>query len=514
MDRRLDIIGVVVLGGIAVGTILGLVSHNPRLFLLEGSVPSLVFALACLVSLRASKPLIYRFAVEILGPDTPKGRDVTDAWQYPGFRRAFQVITVAWGVGYLVEVGGTGRDHRDDLHRDRPAQLQAAAVRVRATLSAWTFGYGEHEKRKAERLAATAPASETEEVSSAPLYTRPVRRTLIVTNDFPPRQGGIQSFVHALATRLPAGTVTVYAPAWAGAAEFDAEQPFPVVRHPTSLMLPVPAVWRRAAAIAREYGCDTALFGAAAPLGLITPALRQAGVTKVVACTHGHEAGWAALPGARALLRRIGDEVDVLTYLGEYFRVRLSRALSPEAAKRMVRLSPGVDMTTFRPGAGGAAVRDRLGLAGRPVVICVSRMVPRKGQDTLILAWPQVLTEVSDAVLLLVGDGPYAPDLRRLARQVGVSDSVLFTGPVRWPELPSYYDAADVFAMPCRTRRAGLDVEGLGIVYLEASATGLPVIGGDSGGAPDAILDGESGYVVQRRPGRGRAHHRVAAGSR
>jgi len=328
-----------------------------------------------------------------------------------------------------------------------------------------------------------------------------VRRTLIVTNDFPPRQGGIQSFVHAVATRLPAGTVTVYAPAWEGAAQFDAEQPFPVVRHPTSLMLPVPAVWRRAAAIACEHGCDTALFGAAAPLGLITPALRRAGVTKVVAITHGHEAGWAALPGARAMLRRIGDEVDVVTYLGEYFRVRLARALSPEAAERMVRLASGVDMATFRPGAGGAAVRERLGLAGRPVVICVSRMVPRKGQDTLIRAWPQVLTQVSDAVLLLVGDGPYAPRLRRLAQQLGVSDSVVFTGPVPWPELPAYYDAADVFAMPCRTRRAGLDVEGLGIVYLEASATGLPVIGGDSGGAPDAILDGESGYVVHDGPG-------------
>jgi phosphatidylinositol alpha-1,6-mannosyltransferase len=122
-------------------------------------------------------------------------------------------------------------------------------------------------------------------------------------------------------------------------------------------------------------------------------------------------------------------------------------------------------------------------------------MVPRKGQDTLISAWPQVKAQVSDAVLLLVGDGPYAPKLRRLAESRGASD-VIFTGPVPWPELPSYYDAADVFAMPCRTRRAGLDVEGLGIVYLEASATGLPVIGGDSGGAPDAILEGESGYVA------------------
>jgi phosphatidyl-myo-inositol dimannoside synthase len=491
VDGRLDIIGVVVLGGIAVGTVLGLVSHNARLFLLEGSVPSLVFSLACLASLKARKPLIYRFAVEILGPDTPKGRDVTGAWKYRGFRRAFQVITVAWGVGYLVE----------DAIRVTIIETMSTGIALLCSkllpyvfalaLSAWTFGYGEHEKRKAERAAAAA----------APASERAVRRTLIVTNDFPPRQGGIQSFVHSVAMRLPAGTVTVYAPAWKGAAEFDAEQPFPVIRHPTSLMLPVPAVWRRTAAIAREHGCDTALFGAAAPLGLITPALRRAGVTKVVALTHGHEAGWAALPGARTLLRRIGDEVDVLTYLGEYFRVRLARALSPEAAKRMARLASGVDMTTFRPGAGGAAVRDRLGLAGRPVVICVSRLVPRKGQDTLIRAWPQVLAEVSEAVLLLVGDGPYASRLRRLARQLRVSDSVLFTGPVPWPELPGYYDAADVFAMPCRTRRAGLDVEGLGIVYLEASATGLPVIGGDSGGAPDAILDGETGYVVHDAQG-------------
>jgi phosphatidylinositol alpha-1,6-mannosyltransferase len=323
-----------------------------------------------------------------------------------------------------------------------------------------------------------------------------VHRTLIVTNDFPPRRGGIQSFVHALATRLPPGMVTVYAPAWNGAAEFDAQQPFPVIRHPGSLMLPVPSVSRRAVAIAREHGCDAVLFGAAAPLGLITPALRRAGVRRVVALTHGHEAGWAALPAARSLLRRIGDEVDVVTYLGEYFRVRLARALSPEAAAKMVRLAPGVDVTFFRPGAGGQAVRERLGLAGRPVVACVSRMVPRKGQDTLIKAWPQVRAELPAARLLLVGDGPYASALKRLAERLGVAGEVIFTGPVPWPELPGYYDAADVFAMPCRTRRAGLDVEGLGIVYLEASATGLPVIGGDSGGAPDAILDGESGYVV------------------
>jgi phosphatidyl-myo-inositol dimannoside synthase len=337
-------------------------------------------------------------------------------------------------------------------------------------------------------------------------------RVLIVTNDYPPRKGGIQSFVHALATRLPADGVVVYAPAWPGAAEFDARQPFPVIRHPRSLMLPLPAVGSRACALLAEYGCDSVLFGAAAPLGLLAPRLRRAGAQRIVGLTHGHEAGWAALPGARSLLHRIGAEVDVLTYLAEYFRIRLARALSAEAAGRMVRLAPGVDPAEFRPGAGGARIRGQLGIApGRAVVVCVSRMVPRKGQDMLIRAWPEVRSELavrsgldrlgvaSDPLLLLVGDGPDRQRLGRLAGAADVGGSVVFTGPVSPADLPAYYDAGNVFAMPCRTRRGGLDVEGLGIVYLEASATGLPVVGGDSGGAPDAVLDGETGYVV---PGR------------
>ena len=330
-------------------------------------------------------------------------------------------------------------------------------------------------------------------------------RVLIVTNDFPPRRGGIQSFVHALASRLPEGSVTVYAPSWDGAVAFDSRQPFPVIRHPTSLMLPVPSVGRRGGRILHEYSCDTVLFGAAAPLGLLASSLRRAGARRIVALTHGHEAGWAALPGARALLRRIGDSVDVMTYLGEYFRARLARALSPQAAARMERLAPGVDTAAFRPGAGGEAIRQRLGIGrDRPVVVCVSRMVPRKGQDTLIRAWPRVLASApGKPVLLLVGDGPYRAELSRLAQRIGVADSIRFTGPVPWEELPAYYDAGDVFAMPCPTRRRGLDVEGLGIVYLEASATGLPVIGGDSGGAPDAIINGETGYVVPGRDATG-----------
>ncbi|MGY5104310.1 glycosyltransferase family 4 protein [Streptomyces sp. 900105245] len=331
-----------------------------------------------------------------------------------------------------------------------------------------------------------------------------MHKTLIVTNDFPPRPGGIQAFLHNMALRLDPDRLVVYASTWKrgregaeATAAFDAEQPFTVVRDRTTMLLPTPGATRRAAGLLREHGCTSVWFGAAAPLGLMAPALRKAGAQRLVATTHGHEAGWAQLPAARQLLRRIGESTDTLTYLGEYTRSRIAAALTPAAAGRMAQLPPGVDEKTFHPGSGGDEVRARLGLTDRPVVVCVSRLVPRKGQDTLIRALPRILAAEPDTVLLVVGGGPYEQDLRRLARETGVDASVRFTGAVPWSELPAYYGAGDVFAMPCRTRRGGLDVEGLGIVYLEASATGLPVVAGDSGGAPDAVLDGETGWVVR-----------------
>ncbi|MER8033922.1 glycosyltransferase family 4 protein [Streptomyces hydrogenans] len=331
-----------------------------------------------------------------------------------------------------------------------------------------------------------------------------MHKTLIVTNDFPPRPGGIQAFLHNMALRLDPDRLVVYASTWKRGREgaeatalFDAEQPFTVVRDRTTMLLPTPRVTARATALLREHGCESVWFGAAAPLGLMAPALRRAGAKRLVATTHGHEAGWAQLPAARQLLRRIGEGTDTITYLGEYTRTRIASALTPAAAGRMVQLPPGVDEKTFHPDSGGDEVRARLDLTDRPVVVCVSRLVPRKGQDTLIRALPRILRRVPDAVLLIVGGGPYEKDLRRLAAETGVAASVRFTGAVPWSELPAHYGAGDVFAMPCRTRRGGLDVEGLGIVYLEASATGLPVVAGDSGGAPDAVLDGETGWVVR-----------------
>ncbi|RKR87281.1 phosphatidylinositol alpha-1,6-mannosyltransferase [Micromonospora pisi] len=320
-------------------------------------------------------------------------------------------------------------------------------------------------------------------------------RALVITNDFPPRAGGIQSFVHNLAVRQPAGSIVVYASTSPGAEKFDAEQPFEVVREPTGMLLPTPAIARRAAHLVREYGCDTLWFGAAAPLGLLAAGLRRrAGIGRSVALTHGHEIGWAALPGARTLLRRIGRGQDVTTYLGEYTRVRLDRVLGDLTELR--RLAPGVDVDLHHPGVDGSGVRARYGLTDRPVVVCVSRLVPRKGQDTLIRAWPLIQRRVPDAALLVVGSGPYRRTLEKLVREHDLTRDVLFSGGLEWSEVPAHFAAGDVFAMPCRTRNAGLDVEGLGMVYLEASATGLPVVVGDSGGAPDAVRDGETGYLV------------------
>ena len=325
----------------------------------------------------------------------------------------------------------------------------------------------------------------------------PRRRLLVVTNDFPPRLGGIQSFVHSALAGLPPAEVLVYTCGQRGAAEFDARQPYPVIRDRRPMLLPEPAVRTRVTRALQEHGATAVWFGAAAPLGLLAPALRRAGAQRLVATTHGHEVGWAALPGARRLLARIGAEVDVVTYLGEYTRQRLAAVLGPAVDLR--RLAPGVDVDAFSPSADGDPVRRRYGLLDVPTVVCVSRLVPRKGQDALIDAWSRVRLDVPDARLLLVGRGPYEKALRRRADRRGVGEHVIFTGAVPATELAGHIAAGDVFAMPCRTRRGGLDVEGLGIVYLEAGACARPVVAGRSGGAPDAVLDGSTGYVVDGR---------------
>jgi phosphatidylinositol alpha-1,6-mannosyltransferase len=305
-----------------------------------------------------------------------------------------------------------------------------------------------------------------------------------------------------LVTRLAATgehTMTVYAPQWKGADDFDAKAPgYRVVRHPGTLMLPAPPVDARMRRLIAEHRIDTVWFGAAAPLALLAQRARQAGASRVLASTHGHEVGWSMLPAARSVLRRIGDNCDVVTFVSRYTRGRFASAFGPQAA--LEHLPPGVDTDRFRPDpASRAELRTRYRLGQRPTVMCLSRLVPRKGQDMLIRALPSIRQRVDGAALVIAGGGPYLETLRRLAERLDVSDHVTFTGGIPAGELPAYHAMADVFAMPCRTRGAGLDVEGLGIVFLEASATGVPVIAGYSGGAPETVQHNKTGLVVDGR---------------
>jgi phosphatidylinositol alpha-1,6-mannosyltransferase len=323
-------------------------------------------------------------------------------------------------------------------------------------------------------------------------------RTLVITNDFPPRPGGIQTFGYEIVRRFDPESVTVLTSNWEGAAEFDTAQDFKIVRANTQTLVPSKSTLSMAREIVVAENITRVLFGAAAPLGLLAAPLRKLGVTNIVGMTQGHETGWAMTPGTRQALRKIGNDTDYLTYISEYTHKKIAKALSPAAAARMRRIVPGVDTTEFSPAnlSSGNQLRTELGWTDRPVIVCVSRLMARKGQDELIRALPKIHQTAPNASLIIVGDGPYRKDLERLVKKLGLEIFVHLTGKVSQTELSKWYAAGDIFAMPCRTRMGGWDVEGLGIVFLEGSATGLPVIVGDSGGAVDAVIDGETGYLV------------------
>jgi phosphatidylinositol alpha-1,6-mannosyltransferase len=323
-------------------------------------------------------------------------------------------------------------------------------------------------------------------------------RTLVITNDFPPRPGGIQTFGYEIVRRFEPDSVTVLTSDWEGAAEFDAAQDFKIVRAQTQTLLPSKSTLAMAREIVVAENITRVLFGAAAPLGLLASPLRKLGVKNIVGMTQGHETGWAMTPGMRQALRKIGNDTDYLTYISEYTHKNIAKALSPDAAVRMRRIVPGVNVTEFSPANAivGNQLRADLGWMDRPVIVCVSRLMARKGQDELIRALPEVHRTSPSASLIIVGEGPYRKDLESLIKKLQLEEFVHLTGKVSQTDLSKWYAAGDIFAMPCRTRVGGWDVEGLGIVFLEGSATGLPVIVGDSGGAIDAVLDGETGFLV------------------
>ncbi len=327
------------------------------------------------------------------------------------------------------------------------------------------------------------------------------RDILLVTNDLGPRAGGIETFILGLLDYVDGNNLVIYTsseddPVADRAFDQALEEKYGVIviRDRAKVLLPTPRVTRDVVATMARFGSTIIWFGATAPLAYMSPALRKAGAERIVGLTHGHEVWWAKVfPFSRAM-RRIGNSVDALTYLGDFTKGAMKDAVGnhPE----LVRIAPGISITHFTPGPKPMDLLEKYNLVDRPVIISVGRLVHRKGQDRLIEAMPQILRSIPDAVLVFVGEGPRKSYMDKRIAKLKLSEHVRFVGRVSYADLPKYIRMGDIFAMPSRSRFFGLEVEGLGIVYLEASACGLPVLVGASGGAPDAVIPGITGVVV------------------
>lgn len=319
-----------------------------------------------------------------------------------------------------------------------------------------------------------------------------IPRTLIVANAFPPKVGGIQRTLDSLCRALPAEAISVIAPTWEGAAAYDAAAPFDVVRGSRSFLWPTPALAERVDEYATRRDAEVVVFGDAFPLALLGPRLASAGRPYLV-LSHGFDYWMSTVPVAHTVMRRMTSRASRVAGCSEFVSRRV-RTAAPDHVPVSV-LHPGADVERFRPDLPTEDLRSRHGLGDRPVIVCVSRLVARKGQDVLIRAMRSIQRRVPEATLMIVGSGPDERRLRGLAERAPTG-SVTFVGEVTEQDLPRYYALGDVFAMPCRTRAAGLEIEGWGNVFLEAAACGRPVIVGDSGGTREALVHGETGLLV------------------
>ncbi len=323
-----------------------------------------------------------------------------------------------------------------------------------------------------------------------------VPRVLVVTNDYPPRVGGIERALHSLVRELPPERVAVYAPRSEGAERFDAGEPYEVLRDPAGFVWPTPAAARRVRGAVRATGADVVLFGDAMPLAALGPWLARRGTPYLVAC-HGFDYWLSLVSGPHAALRAVTARASRVVVMGSRSLARVVRTAVPSRVPVSV-LPLGADPERFRPDLPTDDLRARHGLDGRPVVSSVSRLVARKGHDVLIRAMARVRAYAPGAALVVVGDGPSRGRLEALAA-TAPPGAVVFAGEVPEEDLPRYYALGDVFALPCRSRLGGLEVEGFGLVFLEAAACGRPVVVGDSGGAREALVDGVTGVLVDGR---------------
>ena len=315
-----------------------------------------------------------------------------------------------------------------------------------------------------------------------------------MTNDFPPKVGGIQSYLWELWRRLPPEQVAVLTTPHRQAAAFDRDQPFPIERTREPVLLPHPGMVARIKRTAARYGAGLVVLDPALPLGLVGPAL---GLPYAVVL-HGAEITVPGrLPLTSPMLAHVLRRADRVIAAGGYPAAEARRAAGPSLPPTTV-VPPGVDTARFRPldGDERAKARAELGLPvdGR-LVLGLSRLVPRKGFDVLIDAVARLAPARPDVTLAIAGSGRDRVRLERRAARAGAP--ARFLGRVPDDLLPSAYGCADVFAMLCRNRWGGLEQEGFGIVFVEAAACGVPAVVGDSGGAEEAVADGDTGFVVR-----------------
>ena len=319
-----------------------------------------------------------------------------------------------------------------------------------------------------------------------------MRSHVLVTNDFPPKVGGIQSYLWELWRRLPAEDVAVHTTPYEGSSAFDAEQRFAVTRSREPWLLPLPRLSRHVGRLAREQGAELVVWDPAIPVGLAAP---RVGLPYAVVL-HGAEVTIPGrLPILRPLLGRVLRGASLVISAGGYPVAEAERAAGGGLPTLVV--PPGVDIDRFVPLDDGerASVRRELGLpVDAALVVSVSRLVPRKGMDTLVRALARLAEKEPDVVLAIAGAGRDHARLEALIERTGAP--VLLLGRVEERLLPGLYGAGDVFGMLCRTRLAGLEQEGFGIVFLEAAAAGVPQVAGRSGGAAEAVEHGETGLVV------------------
>lgn len=315
---------------------------------------------------------------------------------------------------------------------------------------------------------------------------------LLVTNDFPPKLGGIQSYLWELWRRLPPKSLTVLTTPYEGADAWDAAQDYRVVRTREPVLLPNPLLARHIDRLAAEVDADLVLLDPALPLGLVGPHLeRPYGVI-----LHGAEVTIPGrLPGTNLALRRVLRGAEVVIAAGGYPASEGERAAGRTLPTTIV--PPGVDVQRFQPLTPDErdAARRRLGLPveGR-LVVSLSRLVPRKGMDVLIRSAAELAKGRDDLSIAIAGGGRDRDRLDRLVAETGAPVRML--GRVPDEDLPDLYGCADVFAMLCRSRWGGLEQEGFGIVFLEAAAAGVAQVAGHSGGSAEAVVHGETGLVV------------------